>query len=155
MTCVTSAARPSRIALVGWPIGALVGALLAALLVGALVAALVLSGGQDRDGWEDLAAVASGMVAAAAVAVIAWVLLLVLGARRLFPRGRRTVPVLLTLGAGAVAAAGAVWVTVVVGAEAELPGATLVLPVLVAVLSGAVFPGWQRRLDRADAEPRG
>ena len=116
-----------------------------------MVGALVLSGGQDRDGWNDLAAAAFGMMAAVAAAAIVWVLLLVRGARRVFPAGRRAVPVVLTIGSGAAASVGAGLLVAVLGDGDGIPGALLLLPVPAVLLSAAVFPWWQRRLDRAAA----
>lgn len=95
-TLVPSEATLNRtIRVVLWPLGAAAtGIIVAAAGIGAtfLVAQAVGSG----DGWTDVAVAVLGSFGSVALGVLVWLALLVVGARRLFPRGSRLVPVLVS-----------------------------------------------------------
>lgn len=78
-----------------WPLGAAAaGIVVAALGTGAtfLVANAVGSG----EGWTPVVVAVLGAFGSVAVGVLVWLSLLVVAARRLFPRGRRLTPVLVS-----------------------------------------------------------
>ena len=127
-----------RAHMLGWTAGAAVGALLAGIAVGVLVGLAFGLGGPARDGWEDLAAFAAGLVFGLGAAALAWFVLFSLVVRRFVREGRRlrvwlwSLPFLV--GVPLVA-----WV--VVGLSGPLVGGEVTQVVaLVAVVTGLVVP---------------
>lgn len=81
-----------------WTLGAAVGALLVGIAVGLVVGVTSGLAGPPRDGWEDLAAFALGLVLGLAAAGLTWfVLFFVLVVRRFVREGRRVGVVLWSL----------------------------------------------------------
>ncbi|EYR64566.1 hypothetical protein N866_08730 [Actinotalea ferrariae CF5-4] len=81
-----------------WTLGAAVGALLVGIAVGLVVGVTSGLAGPPRDGWEDLAAFALGLVLGLAAAALTWfVLFFVLVVRRFVREGRRVGVVLWSL----------------------------------------------------------
>ena len=120
------AAPPGR--LVAGPLLALAAGCAAGAVVGTAVGAAWLAGASGGDDWAALGAFVLGAVVGLAAAAVAWVLALVVAARRLFPPGRRGQPVLLTL---AGSAATAVYGAVLLGLHQPAPAAwTALVPVL-------------------------
>ena len=80
-------------------------AVLAGLLCGTAVVFASLAASGDEDAWAELGALIMGLVAGFAAFGVAYVVGLVLAARRAFPRGDRVLPTALALGipAGLVA----------------------------------------------------
>jgi membrane protease YdiL (CAAX protease family) len=125
--------------MLGWTAGGVLGALLVGAVVGVLVGLAFGLAGPPRDGWEDLAAFAAGLVLGLGAAALAWVVLFtVLVLRRFVREGRRlavwlwSLPLLVgvPLATWAVLGAGGV----VVGGELTQVTA------LVAVVTGLVVP---------------
>jgi membrane protease YdiL (CAAX protease family) len=75
--------------MLGWTAGAAVGALLVGIAVGVIVGLAYGLGGPARDGWEDLAAFAAGLVLGLGAAALAWFVLFSLVLRRFVREGRR------------------------------------------------------------------
>jgi membrane protease YdiL (CAAX protease family) len=125
--------------MLGWTAGAALGALLVGIAVGVLVGLAYGLGGPARDGWEDLAAFAAGLVLGLGAAALAWfVLFWLLVVRRFVREGRRlgvwfwSLPFLV----------GVPLVTwAVLGASGAVVGGELTQVIaLVAVVTGLVVP---------------
>lgn len=85
--------RTARVVL--WPLGAAAtGIGVAALGIGATF--LVADAVGPGEGWTDLAVAVLGAFGSVAVGVLVWLAMLVVAARRLFPRGVRLAPVLVS-----------------------------------------------------------
>lgn len=124
--------RPGHAQLVLAPLGAAAAGVAAGLVGVGLTVALVNTA-DAGDGWGDLAAVVLGVLLSVGLGVVVWLAMLVAAARRLFPRGERLVPLLLSAGGvlGLVLAA-----AVASAADQTIPGSGPLL-VLGACLIGA------------------
>ena len=95
-------------------------------------------------------AFAVGVAAGVAAALLVWVVGIVLGARRLFPTGRRAAPALLTIAAVPVVYLLLLAVTsLLAGAAATSLELVGVLAVVALAAASAVFPLWGRRIHAA------
>ena len=72
-----------------WTLGAAFAALAVGVVVGVVVGLAYGLGGPPRDGWEDLAAFAAGLVVGFGAAAVAWLVLFALVVRRFAREGRR------------------------------------------------------------------
>lgn len=127
-----------RAHMLGWTGAAAVGALLVGVAVGVLAGLAFGLGGAPRDGWEDLAAFAAGLVLGLGAAALAWFVLFSLVVRRFVREGHRlrvwlwSLPFLV--GVPLVA-----WA--VLGASGTLVGGEVTqATALVAVVTGLVVP---------------
>lgn len=127
-----------RAHMLGWTLAAAAGALAVGVVVGAVVGLAVGLGGPPRDGWQDLAAFATGLVLGLGAAALAWVVLFTLVLRRYVREGRRlrvwlwSLPFVLAVPVAAWALLG------VSGAVVGGEGTQAAL--LVAVVMGLVAP---------------
>ena len=87
---VPGARHTSRIPAVAWPLVVLFLAGLAGLLCGTAVVFVSLAASGDEDAWAELGALIMGLVAGFATFGVAYVVGLVLAARRAFPPGHRS-----------------------------------------------------------------
>lgn len=78
-----------RAHMLGWTVGAAVGALAVGIVVGVAIGLAFGLGGPARDGWQDLAAFAAGLVFGIGAAGLAWFVLFSLVVRRFVREGRR------------------------------------------------------------------
>lgn len=111
------ASRTGR--LLGLPLLVVLASLLGGGLVGFGVGALALSM-SPREGFADLGAVILGVMAAAVVAQILWVIGMTLLTRRMFPAGERLLPMAIALGLGVVGSV--IWVATVRSLAADAGG---------------------------------
>ena len=95
---VPGARHTSRIPAVAWPLVVLFLAGLAGLLCGTAVVFVSLAASGDEDAWAELGALIMGLVAGFATFGVAYVVGLVLAARRAFPPGHRVLPTALAFG---------------------------------------------------------
>lgn len=128
-----------RAHVLGWTAGAALGALLVGIAVGVVVGLAFGLGGPPRDGWEDLAAFAAGLVLGLGAAALAWVVLFTVMVLRRFVREGRRLAVWLWSLPFLVGVPLAVWA--VLGASGALVGGGLTqVTALVAVVTGLVVP---------------
>ncbi|WP_225755677.1 hypothetical protein [Actinotalea sp. Marseille-Q4924] len=124
-----------RAHMLGWTLGAAVGAVLVGVVVGVVVGLASGVGGPPRDGWEDLAAFALGLVVGLLAAAVAWVVLFTLVLRRFVREGRRlrvwlwSLPVLVGLPL-------AVWL--LLGLSGGVVGGELTRTVLLVTVAAAL-----------------
>ena len=124
--------------MLAWTLGAAVGALLVGIAVGVVVGLAAGLGGPARDGWQDLAAFATGLVVGIGAAAVAWVVLFTLVLRRYVREGRRLSVWLWSL-PFLVGVPLAVWS--LLGVSGAVVGGELTqVALLVAVVTGLVAP---------------
>lgn len=98
-------------------------------------------------GWQDLAGVVLGMLAAVLVGLVVWLVLVVRAARRTVPRGRRVGAVLLLLAVWVLGTLGVWWAVRGPGGGLETPAFAIVAgaSLVSALLGCAVFGWWAAR----------
>jgi hypothetical protein len=95
---VAGTRHTSGIPAAAWPLVVLFGAAIAGVLGGAVVAFLSYSGSGDGDDWAELGAIIIGLLGGLVVFGVAYVVGMVLAARRAFRPGARAFPLALALG---------------------------------------------------------
>jgi membrane protease YdiL (CAAX protease family) len=124
--------------MLGWTLGAAAGAVLVGIAVGVVAGLAFGLAGPARDGWEDLAAFATGLVLGLGAAGVAWFVLFSLVVRRFVREGRRVAVWLWSL-PFVVGVPLAVWL--VLGATGLVGGGDLTqVTLLVAVVTALVAP---------------
>lgn len=134
--------RPWRVP--AWPLLAAVVGAAVGVGVGLAVAGVMRLTADPGNTWADLGAIVTGMLVAATVGAAVWVAGLVVAAWRLFPPGRRLVPVVWSV---AVTLVAAVALSSLGGALADAGGAGGVwsaTTVLLLLLPSLVFWLWWR-----------
>lgn len=126
--------RPARLVLA--PLGAAAAGVAAGLLGVGLTVALANTV-DSGDAWADLAMAVLGVLVSVGLGVVVWLAALVAAARRLFARGERLAPLLLSAGGvlGLVLVAG-----VASSADQTLPGAGPLLVLGACVVGVVVLP---------------